>query len=343
MTLDAIAAFVKVVEAGSFSAAARRLGMPKTTVSAKVAGLEKRLGVRLIQRTTRKLRMTQAGETYFQHCAIATREVELGEAALQSVKGKPHGVLKISAPVDLGRALLPRIVRSYTAKYPDVSVELIITNRVVDVVEEGIDLAVRWAGALKDSSLIARRFIETRSNLWASPKYMKELGYPTHPRDLMNAAFLAHPVLKAVTLTNGKSEFELQLNGRVYSDDLEVIMALIVLGDGIAWLPDFLVADAVEAGKLVRVLSQWRPKKQQLWTYHFVHACRRYAVPKVEGFIQTALELYGLPHENVDCSDQAQVINGTGWVSVPAVARGIAQTDDIYVVPVSSLDERTNH
>ena len=290
-SVDAIAVFVKVVEAGSFSTAARRLGMPKTTVSAKVAGLEKRLGVRLIQRTTRKLRMTEAGEKYFHHCAIATREVELGEAALQSAKEKPYGVLKVTAPVDFGRAVLPRIVRAYTAKYPDVSVELIVTNRIVDLVEEGVDLAIRWAGSLKDSSLIARRFIETRSNLWASPKYMKGFGKPTHPRDLANAAFVAHPVLKTVILTNGKSDFELQLNGRVDADDLEVITALIVLGEGIAWLPDFLVEDAVEAGKLVPVLSQWRPKKQQLWTYYFVYAGRRYALPKVEGFIQTALEL----------------------------------------------------
>jgi DNA-binding transcriptional LysR family regulator len=290
-SVDAIAVFVKVVEAGSFSTAARRLGIPKTTVSAKVAGLEKRLGVRLIQRTTRKLRMTEAGERYFHHCAIATREVELGEAALQSAKEKPYGVLRVSAPVDFGRAVLPRIVRAYTTTYPDVSVELIITNRIVDVVEEGVDLAIRWAGSLKDSSLVARRFIETRSNLWASPTYVKALGNPTHPRELDYAAFFAHPVLKTVILTNGKSDFELQLNGRVGSDDLEVIAALIALGEGIAWLPDFLVKEAVEAGKLVRVLSQWRPKKEQLWTYYFVYAGRRYALPKVEGFIQTALEL----------------------------------------------------
>jgi DNA-binding transcriptional LysR family regulator len=288
---EAIAVFVKVVEAGSFSTAARRLGLPKTTVSAKVAGLEKRLGVRLIHRTTRKLRMTEAGEKYFHHCAIATREVELGEAALQSAKEKPYGVLKVSAPVDFGRAVLPRIVRAYTMKYPDVSVELVVTNRIVDVVEEGVDLAIRWAGSLKNSSLIARRFVETRSNLWASPKYVRALGNPTHPRELDNAAFLAHPVLKTVILTNGKSDFELQLNGRVGSDDLEVITALIVLGEGIAWLPDFLVEDAVKAGTLVRVLPQWRPKKEKLWTYYFVYVGRRYALPKVEGFIQTALEL----------------------------------------------------
>ena len=109
--MDAISVFVKVVEAGNFSLAARRLGMPKTTVSAKVAGLERRLGVRLIQRTTRRLRMTEAGEKYFSHCAIAIREVELGEAALHSTKGKPYGTLKVTASVDLGQAVLPRIAR----------------------------------------------------------------------------------------------------------------------------------------------------------------------------------------------------------------------------------------
>ena len=119
---------------------------------------------------------------------------------------------------------------------------------------------------------------------------MKGLGSPTHPRDLVKAAFVSHPVLKTVILTNGRSDFELQLNGRVNADDLEVVVALVSLGEGIAWLPDFLVAEAVEAGKLVRVFSQWRPKKQQLWTYYFVYAGSRYALPKVKCFIQTALE-----------------------------------------------------
>jgi DNA-binding transcriptional LysR family regulator len=292
MVMDAIAVFVKVVEAGSFSVAARRLGMPKTTVSAKVAALEKRLGVRLIQRTTRKLRMTEAGETYFHHCAIAIREVELGEAALQSTKGRPSGALKVTASVDLGHTLLPRIARAYAAKYPDVSLELMLTNRIVDLVGEGIDLAIRWGGALKDSSLIARRFFEARSNLWASPKYMEGLGRPTHPRDLANAAFVTHPLQKgAVTLTNGKSDFEVQMSGRVQADDVEALMALIVLGEGIAWLPDFLAEDAVKARKLVRVLSQWRAKQQRWATCYFVYAGRQYALPKVESFIQTALEL----------------------------------------------------
>jgi DNA-binding transcriptional LysR family regulator len=291
--MDAVAVFVKVVEAGSFSVAARRLGMPKTTVSAKVAGLEKRLGVRLIQRTTRKLRMTEAGEKYFHHCAIAIREIEQGETAVHSAKEKPYGVLKVTSSIDLGHAFLPRIARAYAGKYPDVSLELILTNRIVDLVEEGVDLAIRWAGALKDSSLIARRFIETRSNLWASPKYMGGFGKPTDPRDLANAAFVTYPMQKgSVVLTNGKSDFEVQMKGRLHTADLEVIKALIELGEGIAWLPDFLTADAAEAGKLVRVLPQWRPKQQQRGACYFVYPSRQYALPKVESFIETALELF---------------------------------------------------
>jgi DNA-binding transcriptional LysR family regulator len=287
--MDAISVFVKVVEAGSFSVAARHLDMPKTTVSAKVAGLEKRLGVRLIQRTTRKLRMTEAGETYFRHCAIAIREVERGEAALQAAKGKPSGVLKVTAPVDLAHTVLPRIARAYVAKYPDVSLELIVTNQIVDLMDEGIDLAIRWAMSLKDSSLIARRFFQSRSNLWASPKYMRGFGKPTHPRDLADAVFVTRPVQKSVILTNGKSDFEVQRNGRICANDLEAIKALVVLGEGIAWLPDYLTADEAEAGKLVRVLSHWHPKQQQLGTCYFVYAGRQYALPKVESFIQTAL------------------------------------------------------
>jgi len=289
--MDAVSVFVKVVEAGSFSVAARQLGMPKTTVSAKVAALEERLGVRLIQRTTRKLRTTEAGEAYFRHCVNAVRELELGEAALQSAKGKPSGVLRLTAPLELGHAVLPRIAHVYAAKYPDVSLELIVTNRIVDLVDEGVDLAIRWAGALKDSSLIARRFFEASSNLWVSPNYLRDLGPPTHPRDLAKATFVIHPlVADPVVLTNGSADFEVQMNGRFRVDGPEAMKALVELGEGIALLPDFLTADAAEAGRLVPALPGWRPKEQHRGTFFFVYASRQYALPKVESFVQTALE-----------------------------------------------------
>jgi DNA-binding transcriptional LysR family regulator len=287
--LDDIAVFVQVVEAGSFSAAARRLAMPKATVSAKVARLEKRLGLSLIQRTTRKLRVTEAGEQYFHHCAEAIREVEVAEAALQSTSGKPSGVLKITAPVDLGRTLLPRIVNAYAARYPDVSVELLVTNRVMDLVGEGVDLAIRPSQVLKDSSLIAQRYFEMGSNLWGSPRYLQRLGPLTHPRDLANASFVGFLARSSVVFTNGKSDVEVALNGRIRADDLETIKALLLLEQGIGWLPDFLAEDGAQAGRLVPVLPQWRPKERA--AVYFVYVGRKYGLPKVRAFIETALEL----------------------------------------------------
>jgi DNA-binding transcriptional LysR family regulator len=288
-SLDAIAVFVRVVEAGSFSAAARRLGMPKATVSAKVAGLEKHLGLSLLQRTTRKLRLTEAGEQYFRHCADAVREVELAEAALQSRSGKPSGVLKVTAPVDLGHTLLPRIVHAYAAKYQDVSVELLVTNRIVDLVGEGIDLAIRPSQALKDSSLIAQRYFELGSSLWTSPDYLQRLGTPTHPRDLKTATFVGFRARSSIVLTNGKSDAEVSITGRICADNLETIKTLVLLGEGIAWLPDFLAEEAAAAGTLVPVLTQWQPRERA--AIYFVYVGRKYGLPKVEAFIQTALEL----------------------------------------------------
>jgi DNA-binding transcriptional LysR family regulator len=287
--LDDIAVFVQVVDAGSFSAAARRLAMPKATVSARVARLEKRLGLSLIQRTTRKLRVTEAGEQYFRQCAEAIREVEVAEAALQSTSGKPSGVLKITAPVDIGRTLLPRIVNAYAAKYPDVSIELIVTNRVMDLVGEGIDLAVRPSQVLKDSSLIAQRYFDLGSNLWGSPQYLKQLGPLTHPRELTKASVIGFLARNSAVFTNGKSDIEVALNGRIRADDLETIKALLLLGQGIGWLPDFLAEDAVQAGRLVPVLPQWRTKERA--AVYFVYVGRKYGLPKVRAFIETASEL----------------------------------------------------
>jgi DNA-binding transcriptional LysR family regulator len=289
MDLDAIAVFVRVVEAGSFSAAARRMGMPKATVSAKVARLEKRLGLSLLQRTTRKVRVTEAGEQYFRHCASAIREVEVAEAALQSASGKPSGVLKVTAPVDLGHTLLPRIVHAYATTYPDVTLELLVTNRIVDLVGEGIDLAIRPAQVLKDSSLIARRFFDMGSNLWASPDYLQRLGAPAHPRDLKTAAFVEFRPRSSLVLTNGKSDVEVATTGRIRADDFETIKALLLAGAGIAWLPEFLAEDAARAGTLVPVLPLWRPKERG--AFYFVYVGRKYGLPKVQAFIRMALEL----------------------------------------------------
>lgn len=289
LSLDDIAVFVRVVEAGSFSAAAGRLAMPKATVSARIARLEKRLGLGLIQRTTRRLRVTEAGEQYFHHCVQAIREVEVAEAELQSTSGKPSGVLKITAPVDLGRTLLPRIVNAFASRYPDVSVELLVTNRVMDLVGEGIDLAIRPSQVLKDSSLIAQRYFDIGSNLWAAPHYLEHLGTLAHPRDLQTARLVGFLARGSAVLTNGKTDIEVPLQGHIRADDLETIKGLLLLGQGIGWLPDFLAAEGTPPGALVPVLPQWRPKERA--AVYFVYAGRKYGLPKVRAFIETALEL----------------------------------------------------
>ncbi len=290
MDLDAIAVFVKVVETGSFSGAARLLKMPKTTVSAKVAALEKRLGVILIHRTTRKLFVTEAGEQYFRHCANAVREIELGESALQATQAAPSGLLKVTAPVDFGHTLLPKIVHAYLEQYPGTSVELLLVNRTVDLVGEGVDLAIR-AGRLKDSSLIAKRFFAIETNLWASPSYLAEAGIPRRPSELAQHRLVALSSMKTTTLTKGKQSAEVAVHSRVVTDDFEVVKAMIALGEGIGWLPDFHITDAASTGELVQVLPEW--KTEVAGGFNFVYPGSRYASPKVQAFIGTALGLMG--------------------------------------------------
>lgn len=289
MELDAIAVFVKVVEAGSFSEAARLLKMPKTTVSAKVAALERRLGVTLIQRTTRKLHITDAGQNFFRHCAIAISEIEKGESELSAGTSKPRGVLKITAPADLGHALLPKIVCTYRQKYPDVRLELVVTNRIVDLVGEGIDLAIR-AGELKDSSLIAKKFFDNTITFWASPGYIKKNGQPSHPNELSKHDFIAHTALKeSLLMTDGKTSVALQMEPMIKVDDFETVKALLVLKGGIGLLPSFVPVREQRAKELVPLLPKWSLKNTS--GFWFVYPSQKYSSPKVRTFIDVATEV----------------------------------------------------
>jgi DNA-binding transcriptional LysR family regulator len=292
MELDAIAVFVKIVEAGSFSGAAKLLQMPKTTVSAKLAALERRLGVTLIQRTTRQLRVTDAGQNYFRHCAAAIQEIEQGESDILQGQSRPTGLLKVTAPVDLGHTLLPRIAAEYLKRHPETEIELIVTNRMVDIVGEGVDLALR-AGELKDSSLIARKFLDFHPGLWASPAYLKKHGTPAHPRELPEHHLVVFSGLRggSFELTDGKVSVSVPLKGRLKADDLETIKSALLLNLGIGWLPDFLLTRELRTGSLVPVLPKWRTK--QAATVSFVYAAQKFASPKLRAFIETALEVCG--------------------------------------------------
>lgn len=283
MDLDGIAVFVKVVQAGSFSAAARLLGIPNTTVSAKVARLEKRLGVTLIQRTTRKLHVTPAGHAYFERCVRGLEEIDTAEAEVSLSASAPRGVLRLTAPGDVAHGLLPPIVSRFLERYPRTQVELIVANRVVDLLAEGVHLAIR-AASLRDSSLVARKFMAYSGGLWASAAYLKKKGSPRTPAELAQHECIVFPRLstQVLRLSDGAREVELPVERRLAVDDLETLRNFVVGGGGIGMLIDYL---AREAG-LVRVLPKWN---WSVGALSFVYPGQRFVPANVRAFIDTAL------------------------------------------------------
>jgi DNA-binding transcriptional LysR family regulator len=290
MDLDAIEVFVKVVQAGSFTGAARLLGMPNTTVSAKVARLEKRLGVTLIRRTTRKLHVTPAGQAYYARCMRGLAEIETAEAEISSATPEPRGVLKITVPGDLAHSLLPPLAARYLRMYPQVRIEVIVANRVVDLVGEGVDLAIR-ATELDDSTLVARRFRKISWGLWASPGYLSERGTPRTPSDLNRhegVMFSRRPTLRA---NKGSQKIDIPLQGRIEADDLETVRAFVLQGQGIGALPDLLAREYAADGRLVRVLPGCG------WTaapLTFVYPSQAFVPAHVRAFIDLALTSEGV-------------------------------------------------
>jgi DNA-binding transcriptional LysR family regulator len=289
-SLDGIDVFVKVVQAGSFSAAARVMGMPVTTVSGKVASLERRLGVTLIQRTTRRLKVTDAGNAYFRHCVLALEEMTAGEKEILAGRSEPEGLLRITAPADLGRSLLPGIVRSYLKTYPKTKVELLLTDRIVDLVGEGVDLALR-VGRLKDSSLIARKFRSGDVFLWASPNYIAKRGLPRHPKELINHAVIAHRAFgSSLKCVNGRQFLAAQFSPRIIIDDFEALKIFTISGDGIGPLSPLICEAEAASRKIIRVLPEWSVQIESgQVAIHFVYPSQRYVSQKTHAFIELAL------------------------------------------------------
>jgi DNA-binding transcriptional LysR family regulator len=286
MDLDGIAIFVKVLQAGSFSRAAKLLGMPNSTVSAKVSALEKRLGVTLLQRTTRKLRATQAGEAYYRRSSRALDELQAAENELETGRAEPKGLLRLTAPVEIGHNLLPALVHAFLQKHPGVEVELIVTNRVLDLIEDGIDLAIR-AGPLKDSSLIAKRFDLGYFELWASRAYLVKHAAPRHPKELTQHNCLRFSRFKdeGFRLTNGKETLKVPVTGRSIADDFETLRSLATLGEGLVFLPSFLCAEDAKQNNLVRVLPQWHGERVIV---SFVYPAQKFVSAKVRAFTDMA-------------------------------------------------------
>lgn len=289
MDLNEIAVFVKVVEMGSFSRAARQLGMPNSTVSAKVSALEKRLGVILIRRTTRKLFVTEAGQAFFERCGQGLERLKEAEDEISINQKDPQGRLRITAPISLGAVVLPTIMSEFRKKYPKVALDIELTDRSVDLISEGFDLAVR-AGHLKDSGLKAKKLGTVYFAPFASPQYLKSFGTPRSPKDLRDHSCLRFTAIQDPVwrLVNGKQSIAVSIQPMIQANELNLIRALTVSGQGIALLPTFLCVQDLQQQKLIRILPEWRTASNPV---HFVFPDQKFAPPKIAAFMSLAASL----------------------------------------------------
>jgi len=281
MDLNEIVVFSKVVHAGSFTAAARELDMPKSTVSRKVSELEERLGARLLQRTTRKLSLTDVGQAYYQHAQRVVAEMEAAERAVTRMQDVPRGLLRVTTPLNFG--FLGSIVTSFLKRYPEVQLDLMCADRVVDLIEEGFDLAVR-TGHLSDSTAIARDLGGLKSYVVASPGFLKEHGTPKTPEDLVGVScvvFGAGTDRTRWKLQRDGKETAINVTPRLTVNDFDFLEEATLAGMGVAVVPVFRCIRLLREGKLQRVLPEWCSAEIPL---HIIYPSTRHLSPKVKAF-----------------------------------------------------------
>lgn len=280
MDLNQVVVFTEVAKTGSFTRAAKALEMPKSTVSRKVSDLEERLGVRLIQRTTRTLSLTNEGLRYYEHCLRVVSELEEAESALGEMGAEPRGLLRITAPLSFGS--LGQVLAEYRAKFPLVQIELVCTDRVVDLVDERFDLAIR-AGKLSDSTLIARPLGHLPSLLIASPAYLSRKGVPKLPSDLAQHDCLAFsPRGKATwNLVSGDKTEKVSIKSAFAANDFDILREAVISGAGISLQARTTSFLDLKEGRLRRVLPDWSGEPTPL---HAVYPSTRHLSSRVRAF-----------------------------------------------------------
>jgi DNA-binding transcriptional LysR family regulator len=279
--------FAEVAERGGFAAAGRALGLPKSRLSRRVAELEARLGVRLLQRTTRRLSLTDVGAQYLRHCIAVREEAEAAADVVALVHSEPRGTLRVSCPVTLAQTMVGELLPKFTALYPQVRLDLQVSNRVVNLVEEGIDVALRVRPTLDDSgSLVIKPLGTSQTLLVACPEQLRRQG------PAATVADLARLDTVAMSATDGRTTWRLQSPGNVIhewvhqprwvADDLLTLKFAVLGGVGACVLPDYMCRDELDAGRLVTVLPGWCPAPGRV---HAVFASRRGLAPAVRRFL----------------------------------------------------------
>lgn len=283
--------FALVVEHGGFAAAERAQGIPKSRLSRRISQLENELGVRLLQRSTRRFAVTDVGQSVYRHARSMLAEAAAAREVVDRLSAEPRGIVRASVPVNIAQQLMPKLLPDFLARYPQVRVQLHVSNRRVDLINEGFDVAVRVRSKFDDDgSLIMRSFGQIQELLVASPKYLKGAGRPIEPEDL------AEHVTMTMAEDEVRQRWELQRNGetrridlkpRISGFDFPMLMSLAKQGLGITMLPETVCADAVHSGELEVVMPEWRLPQG---VCHAVFASRSGLLPAVRVFIDHLAE-----------------------------------------------------
>jgi len=291
--LENMRVFVRVVEQDSMSAAGRQLRLSPAVVSHRIQALESHLGVRLLNRTTRRHSLTEAGTSFFQGCQRMINEAESAEAAVTHLAAAPRGMLKVNAPMSFGVQHLGPALPTFLEAYPELSIDLVLNDRLVDLVDEGFDVGVRIA-KLADSSLIARRVAPCRSLLCAAPSYLSAHGMPRDPDDLKNHQCLLYSYLadgQSWTFKAPGGPLRVPVPSRLRVNNGSTLKAAALGGLGIALLPTFIAGDELRAGRLVAVLADWPLAVDS--AIHAVYPASRNLSPKVRVFIDFLTKRFG--------------------------------------------------
>jgi DNA-binding transcriptional LysR family regulator len=284
--LQAVRLFVQVVESKTFRGAADALRVPKSTVSLRVAQLEDQLGERLLERTTRRLRLTEAGATYYRSAVAALEELRDAERTLADRKSRPAGKLRVTTTIEGGQLIFAPLFAEYLRRYPEVELEVFLTDRRVDLIEEGIDLAIR-GGDLPDSGLVAHRLQLSGSlRCYASPRYLERRGTPRHPRELPRHDCLVMSGQREPSAwkfsVDGRTSV-VQVRPRAVANSFVVLGEFAKAGLGIALMPSSVAAGSIEAGTLRQVLTAFAPPASAL---NAVYPSARHLSAKVRALLE---------------------------------------------------------
>jgi DNA-binding transcriptional LysR family regulator len=290
LDLNQLAVFIRVVEEGSFTAAGKALGMPKSRVSRMVADLETQLGVRLLHRTTRRLHLTEVGQGYYEHCRQSISDIHSAHSMLADREQDAHGLLRIAVPMVAGSGALGHYLARFQQQYPEVRLEVLHTEGQINLVEEGFDVGV-YFGPMPDSSLVARTITTSDNVLVASPEYLARVGKPEHPRDLANMRCVkigegTAAVTYELHHANSQENCQVQVEPNIVINMVASAVNSIVHGAGVGAVPFLLAGEFIVSGQLVPIFQEWELKPQAI---SLAYPTRQYLPQKVRKFIDFML------------------------------------------------------